>query len=115
VSKQKIILFISILVLLGLVIAFYFYVIGQKVYIEPEVVVPDTKAIFEEKVLEELNSFETPTTETVIPRPTADQTIKNNETIKTEIDAYVVPKEKPETKSNQEILDLLNDPRFKAY
>ncbi|MFA7286034.1 MAG: hypothetical protein WC011_04310 [Candidatus Paceibacterota bacterium] len=120
-SKQKIILFISILILLGVIVGFYFYVISQKVEIDPEVVTPDPKAIFEEKVQNELNSFQTPTTETVVPRPAPDQTIKDDTEVKAEIDSYVVPDKKlkdPENegaKSNQDILDLLNNPNFKAY
>lgn len=118
VSKQKIILFISILILLGIVVAFYLYVISQKVEIEPEVVAPTPKAIFEEKVQNELNSFQTPTTEAVIPRPAPDQTIKSDIEVQAELDAYVVPEKKgnsTDTKSDQDILDLLNNPNFKAY
>jgi len=114
VSKQKIILFISLIVLLIIVIAFYFFIQSQKIEIVEEYIPPTAKEVFEEKVLNDLSVFETPTSETSIPYVASDSTIKNEIEVKEEIDSYVPEKNTPK-KSNQEILDLLSDPNFKAY
>jgi flagellar basal body-associated protein FliL len=112
VSKQKIILFISILVLVALIVFFYFYVISQKTYITIEPTPKSPQVVFEEEVLEDLNTFETPTSKATIPYSAPDVTIKNDAEIKNEIDSYV-----PEnnTINNEEIFRLLSDPKFKAY
>jgi len=114
VSKQKIILFASILVLVILIVVFYFYIKSQRVILPIEDNTPPEvlDLVNDEEILEDLNSFKTPTSETSIPYVASDETIKTQIEVKQEIDAYIPPKntEKP---TDQEILNLLKDPNIR--
>lgn len=111
--KQKIILFASILVLVALIAFFYFYIKNQRVVVPVEDNTPNEvlDPVNDEEILEELNSFKTPTSETSIPNVASDETIKTQVEVKQEIDSYVPPKNtgKP---TDQEILNLLKDPNI---
>ena len=113
-SKQKNILFISILVLVILMVVLYFYIKSQTVVLPvedntpPEVLDP----INDEEILKELNAFKTPTSETSIPYVASDETIKTQVEVKKEIDSYVPPKN-PQKPTDQEILNLLKDPNIR--
>jgi len=113
VPKQKNILFISILVLVILIVVFYFYIKSQRVILpvedntQPEVL----DLVNDEEILEELNSFKTPTSETSIPYVASDETIKTQVEVRQEIDSYVPPKN-PQKPTDQEILNLLKDPNI---
>jgi hypothetical protein len=114
VPKQKNILFISILVLVTLIVVFYFYIQSQRVVLleEDNTPIEVLNLVNDEEILEELNSFKTPTSETSIPNVASDETIKTQVEVKQEIDAYIPPKntQKP---TDQEILNLLKDPNIR--
>ncbi len=108
VSKQKIILFVFLLIILIGGVLFYFFIQKESKienYEERDLVDFKTR----EEILKELEAFKKPSREVEIPNNTntVDLTIKTEEEIKVEVDNYVKDT-KTQTKSDEEILRLLS-------
>lgn len=108
VSKQKITLFVFLLIILIGGVLFYFFIQKESKienYEERDLVDFKTR----EEILKELEAFKKPSREVEIPNNTntVDLTIKTEEEIKAEVDNYVKDSKIPK-KSDEEILRLLN-------
>lgn len=122
-SKQKIILLIFIFILLATVGLFFFFIQKEKNKInniDNDFLNKETIPFKDhEKVKIELESFREPSRDLVFPYPApTDESIKNDEEIKQEIDNYNPSSNNnstpnnPNNLSNEEILQLLKNPEL---